>query len=387
MDLSKLTRKQPPNRRVVLATLPCIAGGVYFFGWRSLAMVLVCMAVAYLAEWLFCRKRGEIVSEAAFVTAAIYSIILPPTLPWHVLVVGILVAIVVTKELFGGFGRNVFNPAMVGRAFIYVCFPVAMTGTWAPNALELRGAQWYGALNRWTTQRLTGQELAGLRAGVDAQRWTIAREGPDGADATTGATPLGVNKQLQQEIQRRGAAGGAELGAAVEDFRQYHQRELNYGDLLLGRISGVMGGTSALLILIGGMYLYMTNTASRAIILSTVISCTALSELLHVLGVRPSSDALTALLSGGFLFGAFFMATDPITAPKTFWGRIYFGCIVGTGRVIIANHSVFNGGFMFALLLGNTFGPTIDYLVRARQEARKAKPTAPTTPTGEVTAP
>ena len=133
-----------------------------------------------------------------------------------------------------------------------------------------------------------------------------------------------------------------------------------------------MGVTSGLLILIGGMYLFITKTANRTIILSVIVSCAAFSQLLYLLGVRPGSNAIRALLSGGFLFGAFFMATDPISAAKTFEGRIVYGCIIGVGRVVIQSFSVFNGGFMFALLLANMFAPTIDALVRDAKRKAKA---------------
>ena len=87
-----------------------------------------------------------------FVTAILFALILPPTAPWHVLVVGMLVAIIFAKEVFGGFGRNVFNPAMAGRCFVYICFPTAMTAVWAPNVWDLPDTKWYGAVDRWTPE-------------------------------------------------------------------------------------------------------------------------------------------------------------------------------------------------------------------------------------------
>ncbi len=353
MDLKKLTRKQPPNRRVVVASLPCIAGGVYFFGWRSLAMVALACAVGYAAEWLFCRRRKEPVSEAVFVTAILFALILPPTVPWHVLVVGMLVSIIFAKEVFGGFGRNVFNPAMAGRCFVYVCFPVAMTAMWAPNVWDLPRTKWYGALDRWTPRQVAAEP--GRR--------------PDGH---TSASPAGVLKARQVALKRQQRAN-----APAEDIRQGEQQVAQarpgLDRLFWGNISGTMGVTSGLLILIGGMYLFITKTANRTIILSVIVSCAAFSQLLYLLGVRPGSNAIRALLSGGFLFGAFFMATDPISAAKTFEGRIVYGCIIGVGRVVIQSFSVFNGGFMFALLLANMFAPTIDALVREAKRKGKAK--------------
>ena len=114
-------------RRVMLAMLPCVGGSVYFFGWRSLAVIIVACAVGFIAECFFCRKRNEPVSEAVFVTGILFGLVMPPTASWHVVVFGMLFAVVITKMLFGGFGRNIFNPALAGRCFVYICFPVALT--------------------------------------------------------------------------------------------------------------------------------------------------------------------------------------------------------------------------------------------------------------------
>jgi len=139
---NRLLRKQPPMRRVVLAAVPCIAGGVYFFGWRCLASVVFCCIVGFLTEYLFCRKRREPVSEAVFVTAVLFALVMPPNVAWHVQLVGMVFAVMFSKEVFGGFGRNFFNPALAGRCFVYICFPVALTGMW-PASAPLEG---FGAL-------------------------------------------------------------------------------------------------------------------------------------------------------------------------------------------------------------------------------------------------
>ena len=129
-----LLRKQPAMRKVLLALVPCIAGGWYYFGIRSLAMVLFCCAWGFFLEWLFCRNRKEPVSEAIFVTAALFALVMPPGAGWYVMAVGMAFAVIFSKEVFGGFGRNIFNPALAGRCFVYICFPVALTGAWSPPA-------------------------------------------------------------------------------------------------------------------------------------------------------------------------------------------------------------------------------------------------------------
>ena len=312
---TKFLRKQPPMRRVILATLPCIAGSIYFFGWRSLAVVAVSCLFGLLTEYLFCRNRGEPVSEAVFVSAVLYGLIMPPSVPWHVLIIGIVFAVTFAKEAFGGFGRNIFNPALSGRCFVYVCFPVAMTSQWAPAA---RGP--LGALAKWTTAAAP--------------------------DAVTSATPMALMK----------------AGQAAPEL----------ADLLLGRIDGTMGVTSALLILLGGLYLFYTKTANRTVIITVIAAYAVLTELLYRAGAPQVRGALPALLGGGFLFGAFFMATDPVTQPTTQPARIIFGVLIALFAVIIRNFSVFNGGMMFAILLANMFGPIIDYAVKEHKKKKKA---------------
>ena len=309
----KILRKQLNMRRVILACAPCIAGSVYFFGWRSLALIVVACAVAFLAEYIFCRRLNQPVSEAVFVSAVLYALVLPPSVPWHVLIFGILFAIVFGKMVFGGFGRNVFNPAVSGRCFVYICFPVALTAKWLPAAT---GA--VGALGKWTAF---------------------------GPEAMTGATPMAIMKS----------------GGPTPEII----------DLVLGRISGTMGVTSALLILVGGIYLFQTRTANRSLVLSTIITYAVLNELLHLAGVDPVPGALPALLGGGFLFGAFFMVTDPVSAPGTSAGRVIYGVAIAVFAAIIRNFSVFNGGLMFAILLGNMFANIIDYVVGEYQQKKK----------------
>ncbi len=319
-----LLRRQRPMHRVLISTIPPLLGGIYFFGWRSLALVVVSCLVAYITEYLFCRYRGEPVSEAVFVTAVLFALVMPPIVPWHVLIIGIIFAIVFSKEAFGGFGRNIFNPALSGRCFVYICFPVALTARWAPVA----EGPW-GALFKWTTL-----------------------EGPD---AIVSATPMALLK-------------AGEMSATTEFLIE---------GLLFGRISGTMGVTSAALILIGGIYLYITKTANRTLILTVIIAYAVLNQVLHMFGVAPVPNALTALLGGGFLFGAFYMVTDPVSSPSTQGGRIAYAILIATCTVVIRNFSIFNGGLMFSILLGNMFAPIFDHYFKLRGKRKTAPVTTP----------
>ena len=352
---STLLRKQPPMRKVLWATVPCIAGGIYYFGWRSLAMVLFCCAWGFFLEWLFCRNRKEPVTEAVFVTAVLFALIMPPTVGWHVMAVGMAVAIVFSKEVFGGFGRNFFNPALAGRCFVYVCFPVALTGIWVPAA---DGP--LGALTQWTTATRS-----------------------DGTVAVTGATPMAHLKAGKLEL-----ASDSE-SAQVRNEIPFEIPEDTHVDIspwtllkaqLLGRMSGTMGVTSAVLICIGGIYLFWTKTASRATILSVIITYVVLNEIFYWCGVEPVLGAWPAVLGGGFLFGAFFMATDPVSSPRTKEAQVIYGIIIGISTLVIRNFPIFNGGLMFSILLGNMFAPILDVAVKTYKEKQKAKSKAKEAP-------
>lgn len=336
-------RKQPAMRKVLLGLMPCAAGSVYYFGWRSLAMILFCCAVGVVTEWLFCRTRKEPVTEAVFVTSVLFALIMPPGVGWHVLAIGTAFGVAFSKEVFGGFGRNIFNPAMAGRCFVYICFPVALTGVWQPAATE----RW-GALNRWTT--------------------AVAA---DGSAAVTSATPLAHMKAGRLALTYDTQADRHVPFLIGDQETVVVNNRAFYKMLFLGNLSGTMGVTSAMLILIGGVYLFWTQTASRTTILSVIIPYAVLNFVLYRLGVKPLEGAMPALLGGGFLLGAFFMATDPVSSPKTEPGRIFYGVIIAVGTLVIRNFSIFNGGLMFSILLGNMFAPILDYGVKAWQDRGK----------------
>ncbi|MBN2019653.1 MAG: RnfABCDGE type electron transport complex subunit D [Sedimentisphaerales bacterium] len=324
--------KQPINRRVLWALMPCVAGSIYYFGWRCLWLVLLAAAVGFITEYVFTRRRGEPVSEAVFVTTTIFALIMPPTVPWHVVVIGVAFAVIFAKEVFGGYRYNIFNPAMAGRCFVYICFPVALTAIWSAPAQGI-----WGGLARWTTA--------------------------DSPDAVTGATPMAYFKTGKLVAKSNATEA---IPFQINEGEQFYITKTNlYKSLILGRISGTMGVTSAILILIGGLYLFVTKTANRGIILSLVTSYAVLNQALYMLGVKPVQDALTALLGGGFLFGAFFMATDPISAPRTAGAKIIYGIIIAVFTTVIRNFSIFNGGLMFSILIGNMFAPILDFGVQS----------------------
>jgi len=341
---TKFLRKQPVNRRVMIALLPCVAGSIYFFGWRCLFILIWSAIVGFIVEFIFSRQRGEPVSEAVFVTSTIFALIMPPTVPLHVLTIGVAFAVAFAKEVFGGFGRNIFNPAMAGRCFVYICFPIALTAAWAPAS---KG--YSGALAKWTTAQ--------------------------SKDAITSATPMAHLKAGRIVLQNKNSENTyKQIPTDITEGQVVNiTRRTLYHALVFGQISGTMGVTSALLILIGGIYLFWTKTASRTIILTLVITYAVLNQVLYAFGVEPVPGALPAVLGGGFLFGAFFMATDPVSAPRTEAAKVIYAILIGVFTTIIRNFSIFNGGLMFSILIGNMFAPILDYAVKTHKSGKAAE--------------
>lgn len=321
-------------RRVLLALLPCIAGSIYFFGWRCLFLVVWAGVIGFTVELIFTRLRKEPVTEAVFVTTTLFALIMPPTVGLHVVTVGVIFAVMFTKEIFGGFRRNIFNPALAGRCFVYICFPVALTAAWSAPAQGV-----WGALDKWTT---TGN-----------------------VDTITGATPMADLKAGRITLGSQESALDKIPFHLTQDEKVNIQKTTFLKGLLFGRISGTMGVTSVVLILIGGVYLFLTKTANRLIIISLITTYAVLNQLLYWFGVEPVPGAWPAVLGGGFLFGVFFMATDPISAPKTGPAKIIFGIIIAICTTVIRNFSIFNGGLMFSILIGNMFAPILDYSVHS----------------------
>jgi len=300
--------------RVCYALIPLVFASVYLFGWRSLALVAVVLGFGIATEGLFTLRQGKPITSAVFVTSLIFSLSLPPMIPFWMAVVGIVAGVALGKMVFGGFGQNVFNPAMVGRCFLYVTFPIEMTNQWA-------GPVWGGA------------------AGFG--RWSFS------PDAVSQATPLvELRKGLSVPLEH----------------------------LFLGNTAGSLGETSALLILLGGIYLIYKKAAPWRLAVSCLIGGVLVSTLLHSLGLAAVPSALVTVLSGSFLFGSAFVVTEPISGAKTEYGQWIYGCMVGGLTVVLRGFSNFPEGIMFSILIMNAFVPLIDQAVRRTQVAKKAVP-------------
>ena len=306
--MKNLILKQKMMEKVLLALVPIIFFSVFLFGWRILAVLLVSNVFAFFMEYLFVRKKkpGK-VTTAVFVTGTLLALTLPPPIPFWIAAVGAVVAVCFGKMVFGGFGMNVFNPAIVGRTFIYISFPNAMTVNWLNPFISLPG---------------------GFAAWLNV-------------DAVTSATPISI-------------------------FNQTGRME-SLTSLFTGTIAGSMGETSALLIMLAGIYLIFTRTAKWQPILSLLISFSFFTLIFY------QTNPLPFLLSGGLLFGAVFMITDPVSMPKNAAAIWIYGILVGFLTVFIRRYSLFTEGFMFALLLANTFLPIIEFALNRSKVKKNGK--------------
>lgn len=302
-------------RKVLLSLLPIALASVYFFGLRVIVLLALNTCAAVFVEWLFKRKPGKPVSEAVFVTATLYTLILPPRTPFWIGAIGIMFGILFGKEVFGGFGRNVFNPALVARAFVYVSFPKFLTGQWT-----FASTQFPGGFSQY------------LNPGID----TLST-----------STPMLIFR-----------ASGT-LTATK--------------DLFFGNVSGSIGETSAILIILACIYLLYTKTAFWENMLGMLIGFVVSTIFFQAIGATSVPNPIFGVLSGGFLFAMVFMITDPITSAKTREGKLIYGFLVGLITVVIRGFALFAGGVMFAILIANMFVPIIDVAVKAFKTSVKAK--------------
>jgi Na+-transporting NADH:ubiquinone oxidoreductase subunit B len=309
----KLVLWQKPMLLVCYALLPLILASVYLFGWRSLVLTGTVLFFAVITEALFTYPQGKPVTSAALVTGLIFSLSLPPTLPFWMAIVGIGVGVAIGKMMFGGFGQNVFNPAMVGRCFIYITFPLQMT-------------------NRWE------EPLTGGWAGF--AHWSAA------LDTVSRATPLVEMRQ----------------GDVIA-----------WKDLFLGQTSGSLGETSALLILIGGLFIVVRKAASWRLVLSCLLGGILCSMILQLAGFESILSPLATLLAGSFLFGSFFVVTEPVSGAKTKAGQWIYGGMIGALIVVLRSFSNFSEGVMFAVLIMNAFVPLLDSSIRNLQKRKSTK--------------
>lgn len=323
---------------VVIGLAPATVAAVYFWGWHCVLLIAVSYLFGGAAEVLFSVVRKEEVNEGFLVTGILFPLILPAATPWWVVALGVVFGVVLGKEIFGGTGKNFFNPAIVARVFVFICFPVQTAGAaiWDANAAK---EGWPGGFARWSSASLEADAVV---------------------DGVSSATPLAIRKQWAKATDE----------AARADLRQAFP---SVKAMFLGTVRGSMGETSAVLLLAGGVLLVVCRIASWRIILATLVSGAAFSGAMHLAGLRLFAPPLYTLLAGGYMLGAFFMATDPVSAPGTKQAQWFYGAIIGVATVTIRSISGYAGGMMFAILLANVFSPLMDTMVmRKRYRRRKA---------------
>ncbi len=310
--------KQKMMRTVIISLIPIILSSIYFFGWRSLILMITVAIAGLGTEWIFAKQYKRKVSEAVFVSCILYTMTLPPSTPYWIAAVGIIFGIFFGKEVFGGFGKNIFNPALVARAFVYVSFPTELTIHWSKSSLGFPGG-----FGTYITETV---------------------------EAVSQATPM---------LLFRDAGTLTSLKT-----------------LIVGNVAGSLGETSAILIILAAIYLIYKKVASWQIMTGVLIGFTGLSGALFAMGNAQIPNPIYGIFSGGLLFGAVFMATDPISAPRTVEGKWIYGVLIGAVTVIIRGYALFAGGIMFAILISNTFVAIIDEsvkYVKKYNKERKAK--------------
>ncbi|MFH1360850.1 MAG: RnfABCDGE type electron transport complex subunit D [Candidatus Omnitrophota bacterium] len=293
---------------VILALMPAFAVSIYVFGLDAIRVTFLAVASAVCFEYLiqkFILKTKTSVSDgSAAVTGILLAYNVPSHLPWWMIILGSFVAIAIAKMSFGGLGNNPFNPALIGRVFLLISFPMAMT-SW-PTPL----------VNRWSM-----------------------------IDAVTSATPLGIVKE--------GIKNGQQIGHLMTQVPSTM-------DMFLGRVGGCIGEVSALALLVGFLYLLYKKIITWHIPVSMIGAVAVFSGILWVVNPHKYADPLFAILSGGVFLGAIFMATDYVTSPMSPQGMIIFGVCIGLITVVIRVFGAYPEGVSFAILIMNAFVPIID---------------------------
>lgn len=331
---------------VCIALLPALAAAVYFFGFRVLLLTGLSIVAAVLAEFLclrFMKKPVNIVLDgSAVVTGILLAYNVPPGVPWWLPVLGSAFAIVVAKQAFGGLGNNIVNPALLGRAFLMASFPVLMTaGWWAPLANGPSGN------DSWDQSGIPASELVE-------------------ADVITGATPLNLLKQTFTwdsgaiEAREGGDTAAADaLAGKASEVRAMLSGSRTRLNLFIGRVGGCIGETSALMLLLGAIYLFARKVLEPRLPLFYLGAVALFGWLFGGPGFL-QGDPLFHLLSGGVILGGFFMVTDMVTTPVTKKGRIIFGVGAGLLTMVIRRWGGYPEGCSYSILLMNLATPLID---------------------------
>jgi len=290
---------------VILALMPALVWSIFMFGFDAVRVILVsvisCVATEYLIQRFVMKKEPQITDGSAVITGILLAFNVPSSLSWWIIILGALVAIGIGKMSFGGLGNNPFNPAILGRVFLLISFPAQMT-TWP----------------------------ASLHSAVDA---------------TTTATPLAILKH--------GIKSGQSMVNILADLPSKM-------DLLYGNMSGSLGEISAVMLLLGFLYLLTKKVITWHIPVFIIGTVFIFQGILFLANPNVFIDPIFSILTGGLLLGAIFMATDMVTSPMTVNGQLIYGIGIGVITVLIRNFGSYPEGVSFAILIMNGFTPLIN---------------------------
>ncbi|MDL2231663.1 RnfABCDGE type electron transport complex subunit D [Porphyromonadaceae bacterium OttesenSCG-928-L07] len=294
---------------VLIALIPAFICSVIFFGLGAIIITLIsvvtCLIFEFLIQKYLLKKEPTVWDGSAIITGVLLAFNVPSNLPLWIVIIGALVAIGIGKMSFGGLGCNVFNPALVGRVFLLISFPVQMT-TWpVPEAFALF------------------------------------------PDATTGATPLALLKEAFKS------------GKPVYDIMASNGI-MDYKDMLLGNKGGSLGEVSAIALLVGLLYMLIRRIITWHVPVSIFATIFIFAGILNLIDPAQYISPVFHLLTGGVMLGAIFMATDYVTSPMSHKGMIIFGAGIGLLTVIIRIFGAYPEGMSFAILIMNAFVPLIN---------------------------
>lgn len=306
---------------VVIALIPAFIVSVFYFGIGALIVtatsVISCLLFEYLIQRFVLKKPVSITDGSALVTGILLAFNLPSNIPVLIIVIGSFVSIAIAKMTFGGLGNNPFNPALVGRVFMLISFPVQMT-TWpVPNGL-----------------------------------------GTGYLDAVTGATPLAILKG--------GLARGQSLPEIMEQLPSPAQ-------MFLGNIGGSMGEVAAAALLIGFVWLLLRKVITWHIPVAVVGSIAIFTGILWLANPEKNADPMFHILAGGVLLGAIYMATDYVTSPMVPKAMLIYGCGIGIITVVIRVYGAYPEGVSFAILIMNAFVPLMNAYIKPRRFGEEVK--------------
>ena len=332
------SRRSTPDlmKWVALCALPGLAAQTYFFGWGTIIQLMMAIVIGLSLEALVmvARKRhpmSALRDNSALVTAWLLAIAIPPLSPWWVITIGLIFAIIIAKHLYGGIGQNLFNPAMVAYVVLLISFPVQMTSWISPAELQATPISGGDALSLiFTGLNLEGLSLQQIRSGIDG---------------ITMATPLDAFK--------------TSLLAGHTSSEALSQPQFS-------GLAGIGWEWVNLAYLAGGLLLIKLRVINWHIPVGFLVGLTLISSLFALFMPGTTASPIVHLLSGATMVGAFFIATDPVSASTTVKGRLIFGAFIGAMVFIIRSWGGFPDGVAFGVLLGNMCVPLIDYYTKPR---------------------